>query len=81
MPHVPDTVPGKRAPGAGARTEGRGQPSNINSLPVVATDVVQAADDKQQIEPMLGQLATLPTDLGRPQPCSATMAISVPPMS
>ena len=29
MPHVPDTVPGKRVPGAGARTEGRGQPSNI----------------------------------------------------
>jgi hypothetical protein len=28
---------------------------------------VQAANDKQQIEPMLGQLATLPTDLGRPQ--------------
>ena len=29
MPHVPDTVPGKRVHGAGARTEGRGQPSNI----------------------------------------------------
>jgi hypothetical protein len=29
MPHVPDTVPGKRVTGAGARTEGRGQPSNI----------------------------------------------------
>ena len=29
MPHVPDTVPGKRVPGAGARTEGRGQPSTI----------------------------------------------------
>ena len=29
MPHVPDTVRGKRVPGAGARTEGRGQPSNI----------------------------------------------------
>src|SRR6516165_4388202 len=29
MPHVPDTVPGKRVPGARARTEGRGQPSNI----------------------------------------------------
>ena len=29
MPHVPDTVPGKRVAGAGARTEGRGQPSNI----------------------------------------------------
>src|SRR6516164_1312910 len=38
-----------------------------DSLLVVATDVVQAANDKQQIEPMLGQLATLPTDLGRPQ--------------
>ena len=29
MPHVRDTVPGKRVTGAGARTEGRGQPSNI----------------------------------------------------
>ena len=29
MPHVPDTVPGKRVHGAEARTEGRGQPSNI----------------------------------------------------
>src|SRR6516165_11224014 len=38
-----------------------------DSLLVVATDVVQAANDKQQIEPMLGQLATLPKDLGRPQ--------------
>jgi transposase len=38
-----------------------------DSLLVVATDVVQAANDKQQIEPMLGQLATLPTELGRPQ--------------
>ena len=28
MPHVPDTVPGS-VPGARARTEGRGQPSNI----------------------------------------------------
>src|SRR6516162_3274863 len=35
-----------------------------DSLLVVATDVVQAANDKQQIEPMLGQLATLPTELG-----------------
>ena len=29
MPHVPDTVPGKRVTDVGARTEGRGQPSNI----------------------------------------------------
>jgi len=27
MPHVPDTGPGKRVTDAGARTEGRGQPS------------------------------------------------------
>ncbi len=31
---------------------------------VVATDVVQAANDKQQIVPMLGQLAKLPEALG-----------------
>jgi len=34
-------------------------------LLVVATDVVQAANDKRQIEPMLGKLAALPPELGR----------------
>jgi len=38
-----------------------------DSLLVVATDVAQAANDKQQLEPMLGQLAALPAELGRPQ--------------
>jgi transposase len=38
-----------------------------DSLLVVATDVVQAANDKQQLEPMLGLLAALPADLGRPE--------------
>jgi transposase len=38
-----------------------------DSLLIIATDVVQAANDKQQVEPMLGQLAALPADLGRPQ--------------
>ena len=38
-----------------------------DSLLVVAADVVQAANDKQQLEPMLGKLAALPEDLGRPQ--------------
>ena len=38
-----------------------------DSLLVVAAEVVQAANDKQQLEPMLGKLAALPTDLGRPQ--------------
>jgi transposase len=36
------------------------------SMLVVATDVVQAPNDKQQIEPMLGKLAALPEDLGKP---------------
>ena len=35
------------------------------SLPVVAADVAQAPNDKQQLEPMLGQLAGLPEALGR----------------
>jgi transposase len=35
------------------------------SLLVVANHVVQAANDKQQIEPMLGKLATLPAALGQ----------------
>src|SRR3954469_23124252 len=35
------------------------------SLLVVATDVVQATNDKQQIEPMLGKLGALPVELGK----------------
>jgi transposase len=38
-----------------------------NAQAVVAADVVQAANDKQQLEPMLGELAALPADLGRAQ--------------
>src|SRR5690349_22458303 len=34
-------------------------------LLVVANNVVQAANDKQQVEPMLGQLAALPAALGQ----------------
>ena len=35
------------------------------SLLVVATDVVQAPNDKQQIEPMLGKISALPEELGK----------------
>jgi hypothetical protein len=34
-------------------------------LLVVAQDVVQAANDKQQVEPMLGKLGALPAELGQ----------------
>ena len=34
------------------------------SLLVIAADVVQAPNDKQQLEPMLGKLAVLPDELG-----------------
>src|SRR5882762_8543896 len=34
------------------------------SLLVVAADVVQAANDKQQLEPMLGKIGALPEELG-----------------
>lgn len=37
------------------------------SLLVVAANVVQAANDKQQIEPMLEKLSDLPEELGRPE--------------
>jgi len=37
------------------------------SLLVVAADVVQAANDKRQLSPMLDKLATLPEDLGQPE--------------
>jgi transposase len=36
------------------------------SLLVVAVDVVQAANDKQQLEPMLSKIAALPETLGEP---------------
>jgi transposase len=36
-----------------------------DSLLVVAADVMQAPNDKQQLEPMLGQLARLPEELGK----------------
>jgi len=35
-----------------------------DSLLVVATDVVQAANDKQQLQPMLNKVAALPDELG-----------------
>ncbi len=35
------------------------------SLLVVATDVVQAPNDKQQVEPMLGKIGALPETLGK----------------
>ena len=37
------------------------------SLLVVAADVVQAPNDKQQLAPMLEQIAALPEDLGKPE--------------
>jgi transposase len=36
------------------------------SMLVVAVDVVQAANDKQQLEPMLGKIGALPKSLGKP---------------
>jgi transposase len=36
------------------------------SLLVVATEVVQAANDKQQLEPMLDKITALPQDVGKP---------------
>jgi transposase len=38
-----------------------------DSLLVVATDVVQAANDKQQLAPMVEKLAALPEELGKPE--------------
>jgi transposase len=37
------------------------------SLLVVAADVVQAPNDKQQLSPMLGRIDALPEDLGKPE--------------
>jgi hypothetical protein len=53
-----------------------------DSLLVVAADVVQAVNDKQQLEPMLGKLAALPADLGAPQTGARRQTvIPAPPMS
>ena len=38
-----------------------------DSLLVIAARVVQAPNDKQQIEPMLERIGTLPEDLGKPE--------------
>ena len=38
-----------------------------DSLLVIAAQVVQAPNDKQQIEPMLERIGTLPEDLGKPE--------------
>ena len=37
----------------------------VGSLLVIAADVVQAPNDKQQLEPMLGKITTLPAALGK----------------
>jgi transposase len=37
------------------------------SLLVIATDVVQAPNDKQQLKPMLDKITVLPEELGRPE--------------
>ena len=38
-----------------------------SSLLIVAVDVVQAANDKQQLEPMLEKIGALPGELGAPE--------------
>ena len=47
------------------------------SLLVVAADVVQAPNDKQQLEPMLEKIEALPENWAKPKPCWPTPAISV----
>ena len=37
----------------------------VGSLLVVTTDVVQAPNDKRQVEPLLGKLGALPEELGQ----------------
>ena len=46
------------------------------SLLVVATDVVQAPNDKNQVEPMLEKIEALPEALGEVTICWRTPAIS-----
>ena len=53
----------------------------VGSLLVVAADVVQAPNDKQQVEPMLGKIGALPEAWARPKLCWRTPAISARAMS
>jgi hypothetical protein len=46
------------------------------SMLVIAADVVQAPNDKQQLEPMLGKIAALLDALGRSASCWRTTDIS-----
>ena len=52
----------------------------IGSMLVVVNDVVQAANDKQQIAPTVESLGRLPEALGRPGPFWGTTATSAKPM-
>jgi len=40
---------------------------DMDSMLIVATDTVQACNDKQQVVPMLEQLGALPVELGKPE--------------
>ena len=53
--------------GGGFEQAYNAQAAVATNMLVVATDVVQAANDKQQIEPMLGHLGQLPAALGTPE--------------
>ena len=48
----------------------------VGSLLVVATDVVQAPNDKNQVEPMLGEIGALPETLGEAETLLADTGIS-----
>ena len=52
----------------------------VESLLVIAVEVVQAANDKQQVAPMLGKIDALPETSGDPKRCWPTMVISARPM-
>ena len=53
----------------------------VGSLLVVATDVVQAPNDKNQVEPMLGKIGALPEALGEAETLLADTDISARAMS
>ena len=50
------------------------------SLLVIATDVVQAPNDKQQIAPMLEKVDALPEQLAAPTRCWPTTVTTARPM-
>ena len=66
-------------PGGGFEQAYNAQAAVATAPLLVAPDVVQAADDKEQVAPTLAALAALAEGLGKPEACWRTAVISATP--